>query len=87
MSDFRVYTLSQEANVGWAAMVKVTGAFQKSTEIMKTTNALVKLPQLSATMREMSMEMMKVSPMFSNSVAWTNGSFLTCNRRAESWKK
>jgi aspartate ammonia-lyase len=41
-------------------MVKVTGAFQKSTEIMKTTNQLVKLPQLSATMREMSMEMMKV---------------------------
>lgn len=43
-----------------AAMVKVTGAFQKSTEIMKATNQLVKLPQLSATMREMSMEMMKV---------------------------
>lgn len=43
------------------AMVKVTGAFQKSTEIMKATNQLVKLPQLSATMREMSMEMMKVS--------------------------
>ncbi|RSH80473.1 Vacuolar protein-sorting-associated protein 24 [Apiotrichum porosum] len=41
------------------SMVKVTGAFQKSTEIMKTTNQLVKLPQLSATMREMSMEMMK----------------------------
>ena len=42
-------------------MVKVTGAFQKSAEIMKTANQLVKLPQLSATMREMSMEMMKVS--------------------------
>jgi division protein CdvB (Snf7/Vps24/ESCRT-III family) len=41
-------------------MVKVTGAFQKSSEIMKVTNQLVKLPQLSATMREMSMEMMKV---------------------------
>lgn len=68
-------------------MVKVTGAFQKSTEIMKTTNALVKLPQLNATMREMSMEMMKVSPMFSNSVARINGPFLTCNRRAESWKR
>lgn len=43
------------------SMVKVTGAFQKSTEIMKSTNALVKLPQLNATMRQMSMEMMKVS--------------------------
>ncbi|KAI9634283.1 Snf7-domain-containing protein [Dioszegia hungarica] len=41
------------------SMVKVTGAFQKSTEIMKTTNQLIKLPQLNATMREMSMEMMK----------------------------
>ncbi|EIW73238.1 hypothetical protein TREMEDRAFT_26022 [Tremella mesenterica DSM 1558] len=41
------------------SMVKVTGAFQKSTEIMKMTNQLVKLPQLHATMREMSMEMMK----------------------------
>ncbi|ORX41293.1 Snf7-domain-containing protein [Kockovaella imperatae] len=41
------------------SMVKVTGAFQKSSEIMKTTNQLVKLPQLSATMREMSMEMTK----------------------------
>jgi hypothetical protein len=43
------------------AMVKVTGSFQKSSEIMKMTNQLMKLPQLSATMREMSMEMMKVS--------------------------
>jgi charged multivesicular body protein 3 len=43
------------------AMVKVTGAFQKSTEIMKVSNQLVQLPQLSATMREMQMEMMKVS--------------------------
>lgn len=41
-------------------MVKVTGAFQKSTEIMKASNQLVKLPQLSATMREMQAEMMKV---------------------------
>ncbi|KAG7566971.1 hypothetical protein FFLO_01230 [Filobasidium floriforme] len=42
-----------------ASMVKVTGAFQKSTEIMKVSNQLVQLPQLSATMREMQMEMMK----------------------------
>jgi hypothetical protein len=47
--------------VSGAALVKVTGTFQKSTEIMKASNALVKLPQLSATMREMSAEMMKVS--------------------------
>ena len=42
------------------AMVKVTGALQKSTEIMKLSNQLVKLPQISQTMREMSMEMTKV---------------------------
>lgn len=44
-------------------MVKVTGAFQKSTEIMKASNQLIKLPQLSATMREMSAEMIKAGIM------------------------
>jgi charged multivesicular body protein 3 len=42
------------------AMVKVTGSLQKSTEIMKLSNALIRLPQISQTMREMSMEMTKV---------------------------
>ncbi|KAL1708214.1 Snf7-domain-containing protein [Schizophyllum commune] len=41
------------------AMAKVTGALQKSTEIMKLSNSLIRLPQISQTMREMSMEMMK----------------------------
>lgn len=41
-------------------MAKVTGSLQKSTEIMRLSNSLVKLPQLSATMRDMSMEMTKV---------------------------
>lgn len=68
-------------------MVKVTGAFQKSTEIMKTTNALVKLPQLSATMREMSMEMMKVSSLWFQIVLLGLIVHPTCNRRAESWKR
>lgn len=45
------------------AMTKVTGSLQKSTEIMKLSNALVKLPQLSRTMREMSMEMTKAGIM------------------------
>lgn len=44
----------------YLAMVKVTGSLQKSTEIMKLSNALVRLPQLSQTMRQMSMEMTKV---------------------------
>lgn len=48
-------------NILWSvAMIKVTGSLQKSTEIMKLSNALVKLPQLNQTMREMSMEMTKV---------------------------
>ncbi|KAJ8515068.1 hypothetical protein ONZ45_g7463 [Pleurotus djamor] len=41
------------------ALVKVTGTLQKSTEIMKLSNSLIKLPQISQTMREMSMEMTK----------------------------
>ena len=42
-------------------MIKVTGSLQKSTEIMKLSNHLIKLPHISQTMREMSMEMTKVS--------------------------
>jgi charged multivesicular body protein 3 len=33
---------------------------KKSTEIMKLSNQLVKLPEVSKVMREMSQEMMKV---------------------------
>ena len=45
-------------------MAKVTGSLQKSTEIMKLSNQLIKLPQISQTMREMSMEMTKVCRLF-----------------------
>ncbi|GAA5943628.1 hypothetical protein JCM3775_005832 [Rhodotorula graminis] len=45
------------------AMVKVTGTLQASTDIMKASNALVQLPQLAGTMREMSAEMMKAGIM------------------------
>jgi hypothetical protein len=48
------------------AMMKVTGALQKSTEIMKLSNNLIRIPQISATMREMSMEMTKVLRLFQN---------------------
>jgi charged multivesicular body protein 3 len=50
----RSWTLS------YTAMAKVTGTLQKSTEIMKMSNQLVRLPQFSQTMRDMSMEMTKV---------------------------
>jgi charged multivesicular body protein 3 len=46
------------------AMVKVTGSLQRSTEIMKLSNQLIKLPQINAVMREMSMEMTKASPRY-----------------------
>ncbi|CDO75572.1 hypothetical protein BN946_scf184858.g12 [Trametes cinnabarina] len=45
------------------AMAKVTGSLQKSTEIMKLSNSLIKLPQISQAMREMSMEMTKAGIM------------------------
>ncbi|KAF5390635.1 hypothetical protein D9757_002754 [Collybiopsis confluens] len=41
------------------AMANVTGSLQKSTEIMRLSNSLVRLPQISQSMREMSMEMTK----------------------------
>ena len=44
-------------------MVKVTGTLQQSAEIMKASNSLLSVPQLSSTMREMSMEMMKAGIM------------------------
>lgn len=42
------------------AMLHVTGHLQSSTEIMKLSNRLIKIPQLSQSMREMSAELMKV---------------------------
>ncbi|MCO5559247.1 hypothetical protein L7F22_012842 [Adiantum nelumboides] len=43
--------------------VQGDGSMQKSTEIMKLSNQLVKLPQVSKVMREMSQEMMKAGIM------------------------
>uniref|UniRef100_A0A182SYX1 Charged multivesicular body protein 3 n=1 Tax=Anopheles maculatus TaxID=74869 RepID=A0A182SYX1_9DIPT len=41
------------------ATVRVAGSLAKSTEVMQAMQALVKLPEVAATMREMSREMMK----------------------------
>ncbi|KAI9178727.1 Vacuolar protein-sorting-associated protein 24 [Blastocladiella emersonii ATCC 22665] len=41
------------------AALKVAGALQKSTEIMKSVNGLVKLPEIQAQMQDMAREMMK----------------------------
>ena len=42
------------------AVVRVAGALQKSTEVMKAMQNLVKIPEIQATMRDLSKEMMKV---------------------------
>lgn len=41
------------------AVLKVSGALQRSTEVMKAMQNLVKIPEIQATMRELSKEMMK----------------------------
>ncbi|XP_041430013.1 ring finger protein 103 S homeolog isoform X2 [Xenopus laevis] len=41
------------------AVLRVSGSLQKSTEVMKAMQNLVKLPEIQATMRELSKEMMK----------------------------
>eukprot|EP00959_Pyramimonas_sp_CCMP1952_P294188 6153381-Pyramimonas_sp.AAC.2 len=45
-----------------AAMVKAVGHLEKSTEVMAEVNKLIKIPELTTAMREMSKEMMKVRP-------------------------
>lgn len=41
-------------------MVRVSGAFEKSTEVMKMMQSLVKVGEVRGTMMELSKEMMKV---------------------------
>lgn len=43
------------------AMMRMSGAIQKSTDVMKGMSALVKLPEIQASMMELSKEMTKVS--------------------------
>lgn len=43
------------------ATLRIAGALEKSTEVMKSMQALVKMPEIQATMRDMSKEMMKVT--------------------------
>ncbi len=59
MGALALFCLYHGNNFHQIAMMKITGSLQKSTEIMKLSNALIKLPQISQTMREMSMEMTK----------------------------
>nr|XP_045006260.1 charged multivesicular body protein 3-like isoform X1 [Jaculus jaculus] len=41
------------------AVLRVAGSLQKSTEVMKAMQSLVKIPEIQATMRDLSKEMMK----------------------------
>ncbi|KAK2507932.1 hypothetical protein MC885_000110, partial [Smutsia gigantea] len=41
------------------AVLRVAGSLQKSTEVMKAMQSLVRIPEIQATMRELSKEMMK----------------------------
>ncbi|RKP09841.1 Snf7 family, partial [Thamnocephalis sphaerospora] len=41
------------------AMVKMSGTLKQSTDVMKAVNRLVRIPELSAQMQQMSMEMLK----------------------------
>ena len=45
---------------GVAAVLRVSGAMQKSAEVMKSMQELCKVSEVSATMRELSKEMMRV---------------------------
>ena len=46
----------------FSATLRMAGALEKSGEVMKYMQQLVKVPEIQATMNEMSKEMMKVQP-------------------------
>jgi len=43
----------------YAAMLKTAGSLQKSTQVMQSVQALFRIPEMAATMRELSKEMMR----------------------------
>jgi len=46
--------------VSWPAVIRVSGSIQKSSEIMRGINALVKVPDISRAMMQLGQEMTKV---------------------------
>ena len=44
----------------YTAVLRISGALEQSTEVMATMQQLLKVEDISATMRELSQEMMKV---------------------------
>lgn len=59
-----IYPLMENYNDYSLATLKIAGVLQKSSEIMKLVNQVVRLPEISQAMQEMSMEMMKVRTRF-----------------------
>lgn len=61
----RIYTAKANINSiemtmkNQAAMVRVSGAMEKSTEVMKAMQSLIKIPEIQQTMQALSKEMMK----------------------------
>lgn len=47
-------------NIFFSATLRMAGALEKSTEVMQYMQKLVKVPEIQATMNELSKEMMKV---------------------------
>lgn len=62
VSKATLSSLSMQLNEQLAT-IKITGALQKSTVMMKEVNTLVKLPELTATMGRLQMEMTKAGIM------------------------
>lgn len=62
LCDYLGSALPLRKSVGvFVAVARVAGALQKSTDVMKAMQNLVKIPEIQATMRELSKEMTKVS--------------------------
>ena len=58
-SKAQLNSMSMQLQHQWA-VTKVSGTLQKSTEMMKSVNQLIKVPILSQHMRAMALEMIKV---------------------------
>lgn len=57
-SKAQLYSVSLQMK-DQVAVLRVAGSLQKSTEVMQAMQSLIKVPEVAATMREMSKEMMK----------------------------
>ena len=59
-AHFSIKIIYEHVRFGIAATARAVGHLQKSTEVMKLVNNLMKAPEMASTMQELSKEMMKV---------------------------